>query len=186
MKYFCHSRFIYVSIVITALIASGQTVQANENDFKCDSANGEYATSVRTSRGWSPLVRWVHYTSEEWTPERRCKVVTSRFQGLADQGWLNFIRAGEVNNLPVLCGVKATGEEYQCNDKNLLLTLSPGTDASEARDRLLDIRAREKEQILDLSDEEKLKPFVDGESYVNFNLLKQIIEEHEEPTSTDN
>ena len=179
MKHFYRSRFICGLIAIATSMALGHRAQADESDFKCDSANGEYATSVRTSRGWSPLVRWVHYTSKKWTPVRRCEVVTSRFQGLADQGWLNFIRAGEVNNLPVLCGVKATGEEYQCSNKNILLTLPPGTDADEARDTLLDTRARERKITLDLSNEGKLKPFIDGETYVNFNLLKKIIEEHE-------
>ncbi|MEM8723053.1 MAG: COP23 domain-containing protein [Cyanobacteria bacterium P01_G01_bin.39] len=179
MKYFCHPRFVLVWIALIASIILGQTAKANENDFKCGFSDGEYATSVRTSRGWSPLVRWVHYTSAEWTPEKRCVTVTNRFQGLADNGWLNYIKGGEVNNLPVLCGVEATGEEYQCNDKNLLLTLSPGTDPDEARDRLLDTRAREKNIILDLSDDKKLTSFVDGETYVNFNMLKKIIEEHE-------
>lgn len=165
-------------ITITASIVFEQTAQADEQDFKCELASGKYTTSVRTSRGWSPLVRWVHYTSEEWTPERRCTVVTSRFQGLSDQGWLNFVRAGEVNNLPVLCGVKATGEEYQCSGKNILLTLPPGADADEARDTLLDTRARARLVTLELSDEDELETFVDGETYVNFNLLKKIIEEH--------
>lgn len=179
MKHFHYSKSIWILIAIAVSLTLGNKAQANEGDFKCDLADGEYATSVRTSRGWSPLVRWVHYTSAEWTPERRCETVTSRFQGLAENGWLNYIKGGEVNNLPVLCGVKATGEEYQCSDENILLTLSPGTDPDEAKDKLLNTRAREKRRVIRLSDEEKLKPFIDGESYVNFNVLKQIIEEHE-------
>ncbi|MEM7553755.1 MAG: COP23 domain-containing protein [Cyanobacteria bacterium P01_A01_bin.84] len=98
------------------------------------------ATYARTQNGRRVLIiRWVsNYFSKEWTPLRRCNLVSRNFQRLYDQGQLKYIKSGWMRGLPVLCAV--TSPRYGCRKNNVLFTLKPGSNPQYSARKLLNRR----------------------------------------------
>ena len=101
--------------------------------------HGRPTTYVNTPTGNLPLVRWVsHYFNESgYTPEVRCREVSQRFNQFYNQGVLNFITTGFINNLPVVCVAGRMGGP--CT--NVLFTLKSGQNATRTIQQLFDVRA---------------------------------------------
>lgn len=124
--------------VLTVLCTIPLISQAQTNDevrFICASGFDQnsnqrfHTTYAWTQRGKSPVVRWKYkwFNSSEYTPERRCQEVSSRFQTAYDNQSINYITNGTQNNQEVIC--TARQERGTCAD--LLLTLRPGDDSLE-------------------------------------------------------
>jgi hypothetical protein len=64
------------------------------------------------------VVRWVKAMGST-TPQERCNEVSSRLQEALDNGSLNFVTNGRMNNQPVIC----TAREYKGDCDTLILTL---------------------------------------------------------------
>ncbi|MEM7725433.1 MAG: COP23 domain-containing protein [Cyanobacteria bacterium P01_A01_bin.45] len=98
------------------------------------------ATYARTQNGRRVLIiRWVsNYFSGQWTPRKRCSVVSRNFQRLYDQGQLKYIKSGWMKGLPVLCAV--TSPQYGCRRNNVLFTLKPGSNPQYSARQLLNRR----------------------------------------------
>ncbi|CCQ55310.1 MAG: COP23 domain-containing protein [Crocosphaera sp.] len=157
---------------------------ASSKDYVCAQLNSVWTTWVRTPRGgMSPLVRWKNDKIQGWTPRDRCIAVSKRMTRLADNGLFNHISGGTVNRQPVLCGVRSPGES--CNSRNTILTLLPGSNPNTAANQLLDISGRARGQVLELSGNgnESLQTYVNGQTYINMNLFKQVLEEVETSVS---
>ncbi|MEH2116442.1 COP23 domain-containing protein [Nostoc sp.] len=63
--------------------------------------------------------------------------MSARFQQAHNNGSLDYITAGVVNGLPVICAASPGGS---CNTSNLLFTLKRGVNAAETLQRLFDVR----------------------------------------------
>ena len=119
-----------------ALFTDAKPSQA-QSRFSCDTAN--LSTMVQTERGSVPLLRWVDRSfPPPYTPEQRCEIVSGRFRKFDNNGTLKYIRAAEINNLPVLCIAAYQGGS--CLPDGLLVTFKPGTDAERALVKILDYR----------------------------------------------
>ncbi|MGD1914208.1 MAG: COP23 domain-containing protein [Rivularia sp. (in: cyanobacteria)] len=72
-----------------------------------------------------------------YNPQRRCEEVSSRFQRHYNQGSLDFITAGYLNNQPAIC---AGNGGIPCTSEKLLFTLKPGQNAANTIQQLFNIR----------------------------------------------
>lgn len=134
---------------ITALACGWNTCLAHQpaaagvsaSAFVCGSAAGAPATNVITADGHQvPVIRWTSsiFNDAGWSQERRCKEVSTRFDGFLKQGRLAYITTGRINGLPVICTAASRGGP--CD--GLLYTLKPGQDATSSLQNLLDIRVK--------------------------------------------
>jgi Circadian oscillating protein COP23 len=130
---------------ITKAIPPAQATQP-EVQFTCnksfDSAKQEYyyTTFAWNENNKKPLVMWQteDFSGSGFTPEKRCQKVSPRFQQAYNQGSLNFIANGTMNNQPVLCTTKeVTGEQPQC--ETLLITLQHRDDGKKALSQLSEV-----------------------------------------------
>lgn len=103
------------------------------------SAQGLPTTYVNTPSGNVPLIRWVsHYFEHSgYSPEVRCQDVSQRFNRFYNQGVLNFVTTGFVNNQPVVCVASDMGGPCQ----GVLFTLKSGQNATRTIQQLFDVRA---------------------------------------------
>ncbi|MBD2139748.1 hypothetical protein H6F32_19855 [Anabaena sp. FACHB-1237] len=124
-----------------------QDNSSNRTRFFCnqmfDQASGE---KIPTTLAWSPerqahllFIAWKSeaFSRSQWTPLRRCQVVSEKFQKFNESGFLNYLTVGKVMNLPVICAVKNT--EETCNSNNQLFTLKNGTDPKLVLEQLVNI-----------------------------------------------
>jgi Circadian oscillating protein COP23 len=96
-----------------------------------DSASG---SQIPTTLVWQPekegnvaLIRWKsEYFGKD--TQKRCQLVSAKFQKLWNSGQLNFITAGTVRKQPIVCGVANEGET--CSGQNQLFQLKPFADSS--------------------------------------------------------
>jgi Circadian oscillating protein COP23 len=85
-------------------------------------------TIVQKGDRKAPLFNWrTNYFGTEYTPDKRCQLVSARLQTAADGngGTLKGLElgSGTLNSQPVVC-ILGTGEN-SCTDRNLLFTLNP-------------------------------------------------------------
>jgi Circadian oscillating protein COP23 len=125
------------------------SVRANTtgSKFYCGQSKNVPATMAKTSRGAVPVIRWVSTLGETYTPENRCKIVSEKFQTFYNDGTLNYLTTGTVNQLPVICA--AQRENGPCT--GVLFTLKPNSDPGRTLQRLLSIRDRAPGAVLNES-----------------------------------
>jgi Circadian oscillating protein COP23 len=117
-----------------------EPVAASKDYFSCGtSSHGIPTTFVSTPHENIPLIRWVsnHFTHSGYSPQARCQDVSQRFNRYYNQGILNYVTTGYVNNMPVIC--VASDKGGPCTE--VLFTLKPGENATRVIQQLFDVRA---------------------------------------------
>ncbi len=125
---------LFASLLTVATITpfSMPMVQANnEVKFVCgESFDPETSKRLPTTFAWTPrgkiaVIRWETDVFANYSPERRCKEVSPRFQEAYDNNTINLLTNGIMNNQPVIC----TAKEYDEGCNTLLITLLPKDDS---------------------------------------------------------
>ncbi len=132
---------ITLGSAIPVALTAAQPSYAGNTSFYCGSSGGYPATVADTPRGSVVIIRWSseYFSDSGYDSQTRCNIVSSKFQSSYNTGALNFITAGVVNGLPVIC---ATGEYGgACNTNTVLYTLKPGQNAAVVIQRLYDSRS---------------------------------------------
>ncbi|PZV17276.1 MAG: hypothetical protein DCF22_03685 [Leptolyngbya sp.] len=112
---------------------------SNRDYFFCgQSSQGSPTTFVNTPTGNISLIRWVsHYFNHSgYNPTVRCQEVSQRFNRFYNQGILNFVTTGIVNNQPVVCVASEMGGPCQ----GVLFTLKSGQNVPRTIQQLFDVR----------------------------------------------
>jgi hypothetical protein len=134
------SGLLVAGLLATSLPAQAQDAPAEDPpsdnlQFFCgktfDSASG---SQIPTTLVWQPekegnvaLIRWKsEYFGKD--TQKRCQLVSAKFQKLWNSGQLNFITAGTVKRQPIVCGVASEGDT--CSGQNQLFQLKPFADSS--------------------------------------------------------
>ncbi|MGK7899879.1 MAG: COP23 domain-containing protein [Hormoscilla sp.] len=124
--------------------SAAESAQRDETLFFCRKRNGIQTTMYKASRGPIPLIRWRSeaFALSGWTPEKRCKEVSKRFQRLHESEELKYFNIGKVGNYYVVCGTQEVG--VPCNRINMLFTILPdeSEDPNAVLEKLLDARDR--------------------------------------------
>lgn len=111
--------------------------------FYCGNSSGVPATMTTTRSGKQvPIILWKSgaFSSDGWSPERRCEEVSQRFNNLHQTGALKYLTTGRTNGMPVICAAKSEGSG--CVEGGLLYTLKPGQNAGQTLRNLLAVRTK--------------------------------------------
>ena len=132
---------------ITVVISFGQAaVRADASagsKFYCGSFEGAPSTMTTTKSGKKvPIITWKssHFSGSGYTPQRRCEIVSQRFNTLHQRGQMNLLTTGRMNGLPVICA--AATNPGPCVQDGLLYTLKPGQNATQTLKNLISIRTK--------------------------------------------
>lgn len=99
--------------------------------YECRKDGNQFFTIAHNERGPIDLIAWEsQYFGSQWTPERRCNVVTQRFQKFSDAKLLHFVSYDRLNNYNVLCIMESETSQF-CMKDTLLLTLERRDDPAQ-------------------------------------------------------
>jgi hypothetical protein len=130
----------------TTMVTSSPTPAQTTNSFFCGKNAGQPATIVQTPKGNFTLIKWVSnsFSDSGFDAQRRCEVVSGRFQQYQQVGKLKFLTTGIINRQSVVCVAHTKGGDCARDLANngLLFTIKPGSDGRDALKRLLNLRDR--------------------------------------------
>jgi len=125
------------------------TSPTTSSRFYCGMSNGQPATLLSSIRGITPLIIWEKPDLiSGLSPEQRCEEISARFQRFYDSGSLRYLTNGTVGNQPVLCAVSEINTP--CSLSNVLIPLSPGTDAKSVLQKFIDFNIGRSVELLSL------------------------------------
>ena len=132
--------FAALVLALSATVTITQPSSAQTTRFFCGTSKGIPVTVARTSRGDVPVIRWIstYFSATNYTPVRRCKEVSNKFQVYYDNGTLDYLTTGRINRQPVLCVASSFGSG--CSE--VLITLEPKDNPNGVLQELLDVRIR--------------------------------------------
>ncbi|MGK7927384.1 MAG: COP23 domain-containing protein [Spirulina sp.] len=110
------------ALLMSALSMKPGNAQSESTTFFCGTYKGDPTTIARVQDINIPIVPWrtSYFSDSAWTPERRCHEISRRFQVYHQQGTLNYLTTGEVDEMPVVCAV----ETQRSSCQELLFTLT--------------------------------------------------------------
>ncbi|OCR02029.1 hypothetical protein BCD67_07585 [Oscillatoriales cyanobacterium USR001] len=127
-----------VPVTTQSATVTSTTSPTTSSRFYCGMSNGQPATLLSSIRGITPLIIWEKPDLiSGLSPEQRCEEISARFQRFYDSGSLRYLTTGTVGNQPVLCAVSEINTP--CSLSNVLIPLSPGTDAKSVLKKFIDL-----------------------------------------------
>ena len=130
----------------TTIFASSPTSAQSTNSFFCGKNAGQPVTIVQTPKGNFILIKWVsnNFSESGFDAQRRCEVVSGRFQQYQQAGKLKFLTTGIINRQSVVCVAHNKGGDCARDLANngLLFTIKPGSDPRDTLKRLVNLRER--------------------------------------------
>lgn len=124
--------------VISGLTQHTQAQQSRRKaSFFCGTDGGKPATIARLPQNngnntLKTLIIWKIDDFQGYPPEKRCRLVSRKFQDNQNTGHLKYIVSGQANSWPVLCASKQNYNYIvDCPDPNVLMTLLPGDNSQE-------------------------------------------------------
>jgi Circadian oscillating protein COP23 len=126
------------ALAFTNNLTLNSSAQAQGVTFVCATdQNGSPATVARTPQGDVPIVVWKTEKGGGFTPEKRCEIVSAKFQDFHTRGILKFMTTGRENRQNVIC--VTTTENGNCEET--LYTISDQkADPGQKLQQLLDVR----------------------------------------------
>ena len=124
--------------IISGLTHHTQAQQSRRRaSFFCGTDGGEPATIARLSQNngntiSKTLIIWKIDDFKGYPPEKRCRLVSQKFQDNQNTGNLKYIVSGKANSWPVLCASKQNYNYIvDCPGPNVLMTLLQGDDSQD-------------------------------------------------------
>ena len=138
----------FPSTVKQFLSRSSSGESAQDISFECRSTGSSLSTVVVSSEDSDsdPIINWDlenRYFGEDWPPEKRCQVVSERFQSIYERDQLAYLTADNADwesdlGIPVICSVPQQGA--RCVKEDLLFTLQERDDPNELLAELITLR----------------------------------------------
>jgi type 1 fimbria pilin len=119
------------AITLGSLALNPQSAKAQATGYFCGTSKGVPATIAKTSKGAEVAMiqfKSEHFSGNGYTPERRCKEVSQRFDNLNRQGLLrlSYITTGRKNGYNIVCVAREQGAP--CLSEGILFTLRQGSN----------------------------------------------------------
>lgn len=133
-------NFLFVASALLSFVLAPLGVKAApSSQFYCGQYQGKPATLAKTSRGDVPIIVWTSTwaSGSGFTPQKRCGMVSQKFQQFNASGTLKFLTTGNINGYGVLCAVKS---QTSCKASDILLTLEKGENPQLILADLLKVR----------------------------------------------
>jgi Circadian oscillating protein COP23 len=107
-------------------IASAQRNLPSEARFICSEKYQSVPTTFAwTAQGKTPIIQWTTQTSPNYPPEKRCQMVSAKFDEAYRNGNLNFLTNAVLNRQPVICAAR----EFRGSCSTVLITLRRGENS---------------------------------------------------------
>ena len=149
--------------VISGLTQHTQAQQSRRKaSFFCGTDGGKPATIARLPQNngnntLKTLIIWKIDDFKGYPPEKRCRLVSQKFQYNQNTGHLKYIVSGKANGWPVLCASKQNYNYIvDCPDPNVLMTLLRGDDSQEMIRKLQQINTGDSNTALRHSSDKAL------------------------------
>ena len=84
-----------------------------------------------------PIVAWKSQHLAAWNPQRRCQIVSPKFQAFYEDGRLNYLSQGENAGYPIICAL--LNQQEECSGENQLFQIRPGSNTGNVIAGLNDI-----------------------------------------------
>jgi hypothetical protein len=149
------ASFSLTSLAINTPARAGGTV------FFCGKWQGTPATLAMTAKGTLvPIIRWQsgYFNHSGYTPQKRCDIVSRKFQSYYQNGKLKFLNTGRVNKQNVVCVTDRN--EGPCD--GVLFTLKPESDPNQTLLRLLSVRVQAGGPL----NESERRVYIDMDKYI--------------------
>lgn len=177
MKHQSFAPLVAATLALSSVVLpnAGEAQSQGSQQFFCGMSQGVPATLVRTVRGNLPLIHWTStdFINSGWTPERRCKEISARFERLNTQGQLRYLRTGRVNGQAVICG--STTNSGGCSSERVLVTIPTDKNPTQVMGQLLNTRVGAGTRPVELDGNEftVIKPTIepDGTASVDMDAL---------------
>lgn len=135
---------LVVAMLTTALATLSMSLPAYARpvQYRCSVKKGIPTTIARTPQGIVEVITWKskHFSSSGFSPTKRCKLVSARFQKHSNQGSLRYITVGKLNNQKVMCVAQTRGGA--CRRDGLLLTFEPQDNPQRVLRDLFNVASR--------------------------------------------
>ncbi len=175
-------------IAVVGLTQYGRAQGQSKASFFCGTDNGEPATIARLPQSNStPILRtfivWRIDDFEGYPPQKRCRLVSQKFQDNQATGDLRYIVSGKANGWYLLCASKQKHSYIvECADPNILMTLLPGDDSQGMIRQLVELNiGRSKDPLKHQGADELL---VESGDLVAIDVAKMLVNSPEKDTST--
>lgn len=141
MKYQLLTNILTVSaLTLSANLIFNQPAPAQGVTFLCvPNEKGEPTTVARTPQGDVPIVVWTTEKGGGFTPQKRCEIVSAKFQDFHARGMLKYMTTGRENRQNVIC--VTTTEDGNC-EATLYTISDQKADPGAKLQELLDVRLR--------------------------------------------
>ncbi|MCU0541506.1 MAG: COP23 domain-containing protein [Oscillatoriaceae cyanobacterium Prado104] len=132
------------AIALVTTIAASSPAAAQTSGFFCGKKAGQPATILRRPEGSFTVINWVSnsFSDAGFDAQRRCELVSDRFQQYYKTGRLKYLTTGIINRQPVICVANRPGGDCarELPNSGLLFTIKPGSNPRETLKRLLNLR----------------------------------------------
>ncbi len=157
---------LFLQVLTAGVIALGSVAtiiapsRSEAKTYFCESDNGIWTTFAKNYNNQKiPVIRWVK-TLGNYTPQKRCQAVSTRFQNAYEQGILNYLTTGISGRQAVICAAS----QYGGPCSQLLFTLKSHHDASSVLQNLVEIGYKARGPILQSED-------ASSQVYIDMNVL---------------
>lgn len=153
-----------ITFIATTAPSLGQP-QAATPSFECVANRGVPTTIVITPEREVPLIEWTsdHFSNDGWTPEARCRDVTSRIKRAYQAGSMNYFTTGRVNRMPVICSTSVEGGSCEA----LIYTLKPNQNPAVTLEQLLKVRSGKRGPISETTS----RPYIPMSNFISNQTL---------------
>ncbi|NJR19802.1 MAG: hypothetical protein HC785_31845 [Calothrix sp. CSU_2_0] len=171
------------TLVVNVSPAFSQSVATNSQPNKVTFYCKEIFDKARNERipatvAWIPErknhIRVIGWKSEAFSrhsnSQKRCEVVTQKFQQFYDNGSLNYLTHGINNGYPVICIIPNQAEN--CNGTNQLFTILPGSKAEIVFEQLMGLLKGDTNKILYQNSGQQI--YIDMKEYFKTAPLENI------------
>ncbi|MBE9095024.1 COP23 domain-containing protein [Tychonema sp. LEGE 07203] len=134
------------AIALATTIVASIPTPAQTTGFFCGKIGGQPATILQRPGGNVTVIKWISnsFSDSGFDAQRRCQLVSDRFQQYHRTGTLKYLTTGVINRQPVICVANSRGGDCarELPNNGLLFTVKPGSDARNTLKRLLNLRDR--------------------------------------------
>ena len=142
---------VYISLFSPSTNAESEQKEASSSDFPMDRvsfycgeiSDEETGESIPATVAYVPqrqanvaIIGWNSWHLAAWNPQRRCDLVSPKFQTFYENGRLNYLSNGENAGYPIICAL--LDQQEQCSGENQLFQVRPG---SKPEDVVLGLKA---------------------------------------------
>jgi hypothetical protein len=124
---------------------------------------------IPESRRYQSIIAWKSdsFPNTVWTPQKRCEVISQKFQDFYNQDRLRYMTTGQIKGLGVICAAQS---RETCNSQNQLFTVKPGSDPQKVLEQLIALASGRTTEGVSQTTNSVMWETVNNQKYLNFGV----------------